>query len=150
LFAGLFEDLLDCVFCFVGVEEGLTLVTTEGDEVELFGLLEAFEAGGHGGTSSLHPTLRKMREGWGTRGFWVGGESKGGHPAPAVLVGFYVWATRPRYFALGPRVISFRVVSLSEDNSIRFPLSEPSTVSARMRPESPVQMVISPTRNLFA
>jgi hypothetical protein len=51
LFAGFFEDLLDCVFCFVGVE--------------------ALEAGGHGGTSSLHPTLRKMREGWGTRAFWV-------------------------------------------------------------------------------
>jgi len=33
----------------------------------LFGLLEAFEAGGHGCMSSLHPTLRKRREGWGTR-----------------------------------------------------------------------------------
>lgn len=42
LFAGLFEDLLDCIFCFSGVEEGLTLVATEGDEVELPGLLEAF------------------------------------------------------------------------------------------------------------
>ena len=84
LFAGLFEDLLDYVFCFVGVEQGLTLVTTEGDEVELIGLLEAFEAGGHGGTSSLHPTLRQVprrmghpsfcgglrEEGWGTPGFF--------------------------------------------------------------------------------
>ena len=33
LFAGLFEDLLDCVFCRWGVEEGLALVATEGDEV---------------------------------------------------------------------------------------------------------------------
>jgi hypothetical protein len=37
LFAGLFEDLLDGVFCFFGVEGGLALVTTEGDEVELLG-----------------------------------------------------------------------------------------------------------------
>ena len=40
---------------------------TEGDEVESFGLLEAFEACGRGGIGSLHPTLRKKREGWGTR-----------------------------------------------------------------------------------
>ena len=52
--------------CFA-TEEGLALVTTEGDEVKLFGLLEAFQARWHGGTSSLHPTLRKGREGWGTR-----------------------------------------------------------------------------------
>ncbi len=58
LFAGLFEDLLEGVFCFFGVEEGLALVTTEGDEVELVGLLEAFEARWHGGARSLHPTLR--------------------------------------------------------------------------------------------
>jgi hypothetical protein len=71
LLAGLFEDLLDYVFCFVGVEQGLTLVTTEGDEVELFGLLEAFEAGGHGGTQfTSHPSQK--REGWGARpGFYV-------------------------------------------------------------------------------
>src|SRR5258705_161885 len=25
----------------------------------------------------VHPTLRKMREGWGTRGFWVGGGGAG-------------------------------------------------------------------------
>jgi hypothetical protein len=49
----------------------LALVTTEGDEVELVGLLEAFQARWHGSASSLHPTLRKRREGWGTRGFWV-------------------------------------------------------------------------------
>jgi len=59
LFAGLFEDLLDGVFCFFGVEERLTFVTTEGDEVKLVGLVEAFEAGWHGDSSSLHPTLRK-------------------------------------------------------------------------------------------
>ncbi len=47
----------------------LTLVTTEGDEVKLVGLLEAFQARWHGGMSSLHPTLRKGREGWGTRRF---------------------------------------------------------------------------------
>ncbi len=83
LFTDLFEDLLDCVFCCWGVEEGLALVATEGDEVELLGLLEAFQAGWHGGTSSLHPTLRKVPrrmghpsfcgwlgvEGWGTRRF---------------------------------------------------------------------------------
>src|SRR4030088_832324 len=32
---------------------------TAGDEVELVGLLEAFQARWHGGASSLHPTLRK-------------------------------------------------------------------------------------------
>jgi hypothetical protein len=88
LFAGLFQDLLDCVFCCVGLEEGLTFVTAEGDEVELFGLLVASEAGEHGGASSLRPTLRKeAKDGahellshvwkWrvghlSTRGFWVG------------------------------------------------------------------------------
>jgi hypothetical protein len=64
--------LLDGVFCFFGVEEGLALVTTEGDEVELVGLLETFEARWHGGAGSLHPTLRKVREGWGTRSFVIG------------------------------------------------------------------------------
>ena len=59
LFSGLFEDLEDGFFGFRGLEEGLTLVTTEGDEVGVAGLLEAFEACGHGGSSSLHPTLRK-------------------------------------------------------------------------------------------
>jgi hypothetical protein len=33
----------------------LALVATEGDEVEELGLLEAFEAGRHGGGRSLHP-----------------------------------------------------------------------------------------------
>ena len=33
LIAGLFEDLLEGFFCFVGAEEGLALVTAEGDEV---------------------------------------------------------------------------------------------------------------------
>jgi hypothetical protein len=51
-------DLLDGVFCFFGVEEGLTFVTTEGDEVKLVGMVEAFEARWHCGSSSLHPTLR--------------------------------------------------------------------------------------------
>jgi hypothetical protein len=64
------------------VEEGLTFVTAEGDEVEVFGLLVAFEAGGHGGTSSLHPTLRKKREGLvrSRKGIYLGG--------------FYVWPPR--------------------------------------------------------
>jgi hypothetical protein len=35
------------------------VVTTEGDEVELVGLLEAFEARWLGGAGGLHPTLRK-------------------------------------------------------------------------------------------
>jgi hypothetical protein len=61
LFAGLFEDLLDYVFCFVGVEQGLTLVTTEGDEVELFGLLEAFEAGGHAVRAVYIPPFAEAR-----------------------------------------------------------------------------------------
>jgi hypothetical protein len=38
----LFEDGVKSVFCAFGVEEGLAAVTTEGDEVEVFGLLEAF------------------------------------------------------------------------------------------------------------
>lgn len=37
LSAGLFEDLLDGVFCCGGGEEGLTLGATEGDEVEVLG-----------------------------------------------------------------------------------------------------------------
>ena len=67
LLTSLFENLLNDVFCCFATEEGLALVTTEGDEVKLFGLLEAFQARWHGGRSSLHPTLRKGREGWGTR-----------------------------------------------------------------------------------
>jgi hypothetical protein len=54
----------------------LALVTTEGDEVELVGLLEAFQARWHGSASSLHPTLRKRREGWAPGVFgwlWEGG-----------------------------------------------------------------------------
>jgi hypothetical protein len=38
----LFEDGVESGFCLVGDQEGLTAVTTEGDEVEVFGLLEAF------------------------------------------------------------------------------------------------------------
>ena len=47
------------------MEEGLTLVATEGDEVEVLGLLVTFEAGGHGGTSSLHshPSQKARRMG---------------------------------------------------------------------------------------
>ena len=48
-------------------QEGLALVATEGDEVEELGLLEAFEAGRHGGGRSLHP----VADGWG------GEESRG-------------------------------------------------------------------------
>ena len=71
LSAGLFEDLQEGVFCCGGVEEGVTLVATEGDEVEVLALLIAFEAGGHGGTSSLHSHPSQKREGWGTRAFVV-------------------------------------------------------------------------------
>jgi len=44
---------------------GLTLVAIEGDEVEVVVLLVAFEAGGHGGTSSLrsHPSQKARRMG---------------------------------------------------------------------------------------
>jgi hypothetical protein len=34
-----FEDLLEDCFGFSGVEEGLAVVTTKGDEVESFGFL---------------------------------------------------------------------------------------------------------------
>lgn len=67
--AGLFEEPLDDVFCFGALEERLAFVATEGDEMKLLGLLEALEAGRHGCASSVHPTLRKRREGWGTRAF---------------------------------------------------------------------------------
>jgi hypothetical protein len=40
LSSDLFKDRVECVFCVVGGEEGLTAVTTEGDEVEVFRLLE--------------------------------------------------------------------------------------------------------------
>jgi hypothetical protein len=46
--ADLFEDLLDGVLGLGGVEERLTLVTTEGEEVGLTGVLVAFESVGHG------------------------------------------------------------------------------------------------------
>ncbi len=38
----LFEDGVESVFRVFRREEGLTAVTTEGDEVEVFGLLETF------------------------------------------------------------------------------------------------------------
>ena len=75
------------VFCGVGFEEGLAAVTTEGDEVEVLCLLVALEAGRHGGTSSLHPTLRKKREGWGTRGLVRG-------PPPSIELEIYQLANR--------------------------------------------------------
>jgi hypothetical protein len=59
LFAGLFEDYLNDVFGGVGLKEGLTVVTTEGDEMEIPSLLVTFEARWHGCARSLHPTLRK-------------------------------------------------------------------------------------------
>jgi hypothetical protein len=59
LFAGLFEDYLNDVLGGVGLKEGLTAVTAEGDEVEISGLLVTLEARWHGCVSSLHPTLRK-------------------------------------------------------------------------------------------
>jgi len=87
LFAGLFEESLDGVLRFGSAEEGLTLVTTESDEVEVAGLLKAFETRWHGGGRSLLPAKKwdgsgrceratshpsQMREGWGTRSFEVG------------------------------------------------------------------------------
>ena len=41
LLTGLFEDLLDDVFCGVTFEEGSSKVATEGDEVEVLSLLIA-------------------------------------------------------------------------------------------------------------
>ena len=41
MLAGPFEEFEDGVFCFGGVEEGLTLVTTEGDEVGVLCLVVA-------------------------------------------------------------------------------------------------------------
>lgn len=92
--AGLFEDLLNGVFCCGGVEEGLTLVATEGDEVEVVGLLVTFEAGGHGGTSSLHSHPSQKREGWGTRAFGVGLDVRVRHPAPGPPMIRFPWRKR--------------------------------------------------------
>ena len=72
LFAGFFEDLLESVFRSGGLEEGLSVVTTEGDEVKLVGLLEAFEARWHGGASSLHPTLRRGAKDGAPDRLWLG------------------------------------------------------------------------------
>ena len=47
--AGLFEDLLDGVSGFGPGEVREAVVAAEGDEVEVAGLLEAYEAVGHGG-----------------------------------------------------------------------------------------------------
>jgi hypothetical protein len=66
-----------------GVEEGLTLIATEGDEVRVFRLLEALQAGRHRGTSSLHPTLRKVPR-------------RMGHPSFCGGFGVEGWGTRPR------------------------------------------------------
>ena len=84
LLAGLFEESDCCVFCFGRAEEGLALVTAEGYEVEVVGLLKALEAGWHSWGEvyiweseergcerfTSHPSQR--REGWGTRAFGVG------------------------------------------------------------------------------
>ena len=82
LLTGLFEDLLDAVFCGVGFEEGVSKVTTEGDEVEVPRLLVAPEAGWHGGTSSLHPTLRKSAKDGAPEGLWLVGKLRVGHRPP--------------------------------------------------------------------
>ena len=39
LLTSLFENLLNDVFCCFATEEGLALITTEGDEVELLGVV---------------------------------------------------------------------------------------------------------------
>ncbi len=72
LLASLFEDLLEGVFCGGSLEEGLSVVTTEGDEVELVGLLEAFEARWHEWCEQFTSHPSQKREGWGTRAFLVG------------------------------------------------------------------------------
>src|SRR5882724_7629884 len=77
LFAGLFEDLLYGVFCGGSLEEGLPFVTTEGDDVELVGLLETFEARWHGGASSLHPTLRRSAKDGAPGILWLAESGKG-------------------------------------------------------------------------
>src|SRR5882724_8725712 len=77
LFAGLFEDLLYGVFCGGSLEEGLPFVTTEGDDVELVGLLETFEARWHGGASSLHPTLRRSAKDGAPGVLWLAESGKG-------------------------------------------------------------------------
>src|SRR5258705_12068810 len=87
LFAGLFEDLLEGVFCFFGAEEGLALVTTEGDEVELLRLLEALQARWHGGASSLHPTLRRSAKDGAPGVLWVDRRFMGGFVVCWVVVG---------------------------------------------------------------
>jgi hypothetical protein len=58
--ARLFQESLDGVFYLGSVQEGLTFVATEGDEVEVAGLLKAFEARWHGGGRSLY-----LYRGWG-------------------------------------------------------------------------------------
>ena len=56
-------------------------MTTEGDAVELLGFLIALEAGGHGGTSSLHPTLRKGAKDGAPELLWLVESGRVGHPA---------------------------------------------------------------------
>src|SRR5205823_2331847 len=64
LFAGLFEDLLEGVFCFFGVEEGLALYSPRfvkggrrGGAV--FCGVVRVKRRGLGGAGGLHPTLRR-------------------------------------------------------------------------------------------
>jgi hypothetical protein len=71
LLTDLFENLLGDVFCGGSFEEGLSEVTTEGDEVEVPHLLVALEAGGYGGASSLHPTLRKSAKDGAPESLWL-------------------------------------------------------------------------------
>ena len=59
----------------------MTVVNGGRDEVELLDFLIALEAGGHGGTSSLHPTLRKVAKDGAPELF--GRTNKGGAPGKA-------------------------------------------------------------------
>jgi hypothetical protein len=71
----LFEDGVESVFCLVGDQEGLTAVTTEGDEGRRAWLCRQFRS---------HPSQK--REGWRTRSFVFGSKVEG-------------WATRRRLFS---------------------------------------------------
>jgi hypothetical protein len=65
----------------VGFMYATRLITTAGDEVELFGLLEAFEAGGHAARAVYIPPFAEARRMGHPSFFGVGGEWKGGAPA---------------------------------------------------------------------
>jgi hypothetical protein len=66
-----FEDLLEDCVGLRGAEQGLAMVTTEGDEVEVFGFLMTGYSDRHGGGESTFQSFDVTKGLGGTRSFVV-------------------------------------------------------------------------------